>query len=66
MAPGRLDALTKEMLAPAVSASNGCRYCVHSHVAAVKKLGWDDEGLGEPMAVASLFHGANRLVFRHE
>ena len=28
MAPGRLDPLTKEMIAIAVSATNGCAYCV--------------------------------------
>lgn len=62
MAPGRLDALTKEMIALAVSATNGCRYCINSHTAAVKKLGLDDEGLGELMAVVSLFNGTNRLA----
>ena len=62
MAPGRLDALTKEMIALAVSATNGCRYCINSHTAAVRKLGLDDEGLGELMAVVSLFNGTNRLA----
>ena len=62
MAPGRLDALTKEMIALAVSATNGCNYCINSHTAAVKKLGLDDMGLGELMAVVSLFNGTNRLA----
>ncbi len=62
MAPGRLDALTKEMLALAVSATNGCAYCVNSHTAAVKRLGLDDQGLGELMAVVSLFNGTNALA----
>ncbi len=34
-----LDALTREIIALAVSATNGCRYCVNSHTAAVRKLG---------------------------
>ena len=55
MPPGKLDALTKEMIALAVSATNGC-YCINSHTAAVKKLGLDDEGLGELMAVVATFN----------
>lgn len=62
MAPGKLDPLTKEMIALAVSATNGCRYCINSHTAAVKKLGLDDEGLGELMAVVAVFNGTNRLA----
>ena len=34
-----LDAVTREIIALAVSATNGCRYCVNSHTAAVRKLG---------------------------
>ena len=62
MAPGKLDPLTKEMIALAVSATNGCRYCINSHTAAVKKLGLDDEGLGELFAVVAVFNGTNSLA----
>jgi AhpD family alkylhydroperoxidase len=62
MTPGKLDALTKEMIALAVSATNGCEYCINSHTAAVKKLGLDDEGLGELMAVVATFNATNRLA----
>lgn len=62
MAPGRLDPLTKEMIALAVSATNGCAYCINSHTAAVKKLGLDDESLGELMAVVALFNSTNALA----
>lgn len=62
MAPGRLDALTKEMIALAVSATNGCAYCVNSHTTAVKKLGLDDAGLGELLAVVALFNTTNTLA----
>ena len=62
MAPGRLDPLTKEMIALAVSATNGCSYCVHSHTASARKLGMDDEMLGEVMAVAGLFNQTNALA----
>lgn len=62
MRPGKLDLLTKEIIALAVSATNGCNYCVNSHTAAVKKLGLDNEGLGEVMAVVGLFNAMNKLA----
>ena len=62
MAPGRLDPLTKEMIAIAVSATNGCAYCVNSHTAAAMKLGMDRETLGELMAVVGMFNTTNKLV----
>lgn len=62
MTPGKLDALTKEMIALAVSATNGCEYCIQSHTAAVRKLGLDDEGLGELMAVVATFNATNALA----
>ena len=34
MAPGALDPLVKELIYVAVSATNGCEYCTHSHTAA--------------------------------
>jgi AhpD family alkylhydroperoxidase len=37
MAPGALDARTKEMLYLAVSVTNGCEYCTASHTAAARK-----------------------------
>jgi AhpD family alkylhydroperoxidase len=58
--------LTKEMIALAVSATNGCAYCVNSHTAAVRKLGLDDAGLGELMAVVSLFNSTNALADAHQ
>jgi AhpD family alkylhydroperoxidase len=62
MTPGRLDGLTKEMIALAVSATNGCTYCIHSHTAAARKLGMDDAMLGELMAVVGTFNQTNRLA----
>lgn len=62
MAPGALDARTKEMIAVAVSATNGCEYCVLSHTAAARKAGMTDEQLGELMAVVGLFNQTNKLV----
>lgn len=62
MAPGRLDPITKEMIAIAVSATNSCAYCVNSHTAAAMKLGMDREMLGELMAVVGLFNKTNKLA----
>ena len=62
MEPGRLDPLTKEMIAIAVSATNGCEYCLWSHTAAARKQGMDDETLGELLAVVGMFNETNRLV----
>jgi AhpD family alkylhydroperoxidase len=62
MAPGALDALTKEMVYLAVSATNGCAYCIASHTAAARKAGMTDAMLGELMAVVGMANETNRLV----
>jgi len=62
MAPGALDPLTKEMIAIAVSATNGCAYCVNSHTAAAKNQGMTNDMLGELMAVVGMFNTTNKLV----
>src|SRR5437867_8871235 len=62
MSPGKVDALTKEIIALAVSVTNGCTYCINSHTAAAQKLGLDVQGLGEVLAVVGLFNQMNRLA----
>lgn len=62
MQPGKIDLLTKEIIALAVSVTNGCTYCINSHTAAVKKLGLDNEALGEVLAVVGLYNAMNRLA----
>jgi AhpD family alkylhydroperoxidase len=59
---GRLDPLTREIIALAVSATNGCSYCVNSHTTAVRKLGLDTEALGEVMAIVGLFNSTNAIA----
>src|SRR5918997_5143443 len=59
---GRLDPLTREIIALAVSATNGCAYCINSHTAAVRKLGLGVEGLGEVMAIVALFNATNAIA----
>lgn len=58
----KLDPVVREMIAVAVSATNGCSYCVNSHTAILKKLGTDDETLGEVLAIAGLFNMTNALA----
>src|SRR3954462_15678098 len=47
MAPGAIDALTKEMVYLAVSATNQCGYCIASHTAAARKAGMSDAQFAE-------------------
>ena len=62
MAPGKLDPLTKEMIYVAVSATNNCEYCIHSHIASARAKGMSDEMLGEVLAVAGMANQTNRLA----
>ncbi len=62
MSPGKVDMLTKEIIALAVSVTNSCRYCINSHAAAVQKLGLDHEGLAEVLAVVGLYNQMNKLA----
>ena len=62
MAPGALDPLTKELLYLAVSASNGCSYCIASHAAAAKREGMTPEMLGEVLAVVGMANETNSLA----
>jgi len=62
MRPGKLDMLTKEIIALAVSATNGCDYCINSHTAAVQKLGLTSEQYGEVLAVIGLYGQMNKLA----
>ncbi len=62
LAPGGLDAVTKEMLYLAVSASNQCAYCIASHTAAARKAGMSDAMLSELMAVVGMANESNRLA----
>jgi AhpD family alkylhydroperoxidase len=61
MAPGALDALTKELIYVAVSVSNQCGYCIASHTAAARKKGMTDDMFRELMAVVGMANETNRL-----
>ena len=59
---GALDPLVKEMIYVAVSATNGCAYCIASHTAAARKGGMSDAMFAELMAVVGMANESNRLV----
>ena len=62
MKPGALDPLVKEMIYVAVSATNNCEYCIHSHTAGARAKGMTDEMFAELMAVTGLANETNRLA----
>ena len=62
MAPGALDPLTKEMIYLAVSITNGCAYCSHSHGAAAKSKGMTKEMFAELMAIVGMANQTNKLA----
>ncbi|HEX4750914.1 MAG TPA: carboxymuconolactone decarboxylase family protein [Bryobacteraceae bacterium] len=62
MVPGALDALTKEMIYLAVSATNQCGYCMASHTASARKQGMTPEMFGELMAVVGMANETNALA----
>src|SRR5437016_3234862 len=62
MAPGSLDAVTKEMMYVAVSATNQCNYCIASHTASARKAGMSDAMFAELMAVVGMANETNRLA----
>jgi AhpD family alkylhydroperoxidase len=62
MAPGALDPLTKELVYLAVSASNGCDYCIASHKQAAAAKGMTPAMFGELLAVVGMANETNRLA----
>jgi len=62
MAPGALDPLVKEMIYLAVSITNNCGYCIHSHTAAAKAKGMSEAQHGELLAVIAMASQTNALA----
>lgn len=62
MAPGALDPLVKELIYVAVSAANGCDYCVHSHTAAATAKGMTPAQHGELLSVIAMAAQTNALA----
>ena len=57
-----IDKKTKEMIYMAVSITNNCSYCTHSHTASAKKLGMSDEEHSEFLIIVALAAKTNQLV----
>ncbi len=62
MGAGKLDRKTKEIIAVAVSATNGCEYCINAHTGVLQKMGLGDAEITELMSVVDLFSGFNKLL----
>jgi len=62
MAPGTLDALTKELIYVAVSVTNGCPYCIAAHTVSARNKGMTPEMFHEVMSVVGMANETNRLA----
>ena len=62
MGPGTLDPMVKEMIYVAVSVTNGCSYCIHSHTAAARAKGMTEAQHGELLAVIAMAAQTNALA----
>ena len=62
MAPGALDALTKELLYIAVSVTNNCQYCIASHTASAFSKGMTPAMFKELQQVVGMANETNKLV----
>ena len=61
-APGPLDPLTRELIYIAVSITNNCSYCIHSHTAAARAKGMTDAQYSDFLAVVGMASQTNALV----
>ena len=61
-APSALDPVTKEMLYIAVSITNSCRYCVHSHTAAARAKGMTEAMYADLLRVVATAGRTNQLL----
>ena len=64
-AGNNLDPKTKELIIIAVSAVNGCTYCLDAHRSAALKIGITDEEITSALEVAStitLFNTFNKAI----
>lgn len=62
MGPGALDPVTKELIYIAVSITNGCSYCIHSHTAAARAKGMSDQQHAELLAIVGKASETNAIV----
>jgi AhpD family alkylhydroperoxidase len=60
--PGELDPLVRELIYVAVSVTNGCEYCMASHIAGARAKGMTDTMLAEVLAITGTANMTNRLA----
>lgn len=60
--PSHLDPMTKELIYAAVSIANSCEYCIHSHTAAARTKGMNDDQYAEFLSIVSLAGRTNHLL----
>jgi AhpD family alkylhydroperoxidase len=60
--PSLLDPLTKEMIYIAVSVTNACSFCVHSHTAAARAKGMTDGQYAELLSIIAVAGKTNQLA----
>lgn len=62
LAPRKVDAKTKEVIAYVVAAKNGCDFCTNAHSMALKRMhGYDDEAVAEILGTVALWDEINRF-----
>ena len=61
MAPRKVDAKTKEVIAYVVAVMNQCDYCINAHAGGLRRHGYDDEGIAEILGVTALWSEVNRF-----
>jgi AhpD family alkylhydroperoxidase len=57
-----LDPLTRELIYIAVSVTNNCSYCIHSHTAAARTKGMTDQQHAELLAIIALASTTNSIA----
>ena len=61
LAPRKVDAKTKEVIAFVVAAMNQCDYCINAHARGLRRHGYDDEGIAEILGTVALWSEVNRF-----
>ena len=56
---GEIPQKYKELICVAVSAANGCQYCVYAHTALAKQAGCNDREIAEALACAAMMSAFN-------
>jgi AhpD family alkylhydroperoxidase len=63
LAPGALDAKTKELIALAIAVSKQCDGCIASHARGAAKAGASEAEVAETLGVAVLMNGGPATVY---